>query len=193
MNIRSSRIQQIEGPVQAAARHPYILLLLLFYSVAGTAAGVSAAGLFAAEAGGELAAFFDALPDGSYQVLPPLIRAAALNLLLYCLACLPRLWPPFLPIGGLCVSLKGFCLGFSLRCVLSELGLWRGLALGLPLCILPALFCLAGLALRMLADAKEKAGLLQGGLALRSFGYLAVCILLESAAAPVALRAFLRK
>lgn len=192
MNIRSNRIQQIEGPAQAAARHPYILLLLLFYSVAGTAAGVSAAGMFAAEAGDELAAFFGALPEGSYQVLPPLIRAAALNLLLYCLACLPRLWPPLLPIGALCVSLKGFCLGVSLRCLLTELGLW-GLALGLPLCILPALFCLAGLALRMLADAREKAGPLQSGLALRSFGYLAVCILLESAAAPVALRAFLRK
>ncbi|MEA4970447.1 MAG: hypothetical protein VB051_07965 [Candidatus Pelethousia sp.] len=178
--------------MQAAARHPYILLLLLFYSVAGMAAGVSAAGLFAAEAGGELSAFFGALPGGSYQVLPPFIRAAALNLLLYCLACLPRLWSPLLPIGALCVSLKGFCLGVSLRCLLVDLGLW-GLALGLPLCILPALFCLAGLALRMLVDAREKAGLLQGGLTLRSFGYLAVCILLESAVAPVALRAFLRK
>mgnify|MGYP000887666147 CR=1 FL=1 len=193
MNIRSNRIQQIEGPVQAAARHPYILLLLLFYSVAGTAAGISAAGLFAAESGGgELAVFFGTLPGGDYQVLAPFLRSAALNLLFYCLACLPRLWPPLLPIGALCVSLKGFCLGVSLRCLLAELGLW-GLALGLPLCILPALFCLASLALRMLADTREKAGLPQSGLALRSFGYLAVCILLESAAAPVALRAFLRK
>lgn len=191
MSIRINRINQIEGPVQAAARHPYMLLLMLFYAVAGIAAGVSAAGMITGEAA-QLAAFFGELTDGGYQVLPPLIRSTALNLLLYCLACLPRLWPPLFVAGSLCISLKGVCLGVSLRCLLVELGVW-GLVLGVPLCILPALFCMAALALQMLADAREKAGFLQGGLSLRSIGFLAVCILIESAAAPVALRAFLLK
>lgn len=181
--------------MQAVAQHPYILLLLLFYAVAGTAAGISAAGMAQTAQqpeAGELAAFFGALPQASYRVLPAFIRSAALNLLLYCLACLPRLWPPLLIVGGLSVSLKGFCLGVSMRYLVVELG-FKGLALGTPLCLLPALFCMAALALRMLADANERTGLAQGGLALRSIGFLALCILLESAAAPVALRAWFLK
>lgn len=191
MNIQANRLKQPAGPAEAVARHPYILLLLLFYAVAGTAAGLSAAAV-AQLVPGELAAFFEAFAGGAYHVLPAFLRSAALNLLFYCLACLPRLWPPLLVVGGLSVSLKAFCMGVSLRCMLTELGI-RGLALGLPLCVLPSLFCMAALALRMLADSKNEAGPLQGSLVLRSYGFLALCILLESAAAPVALRAWFIK
>lgn len=173
--------------------HPYILLFLLFYAVAGMAAGVSAAGMARPQAGtGELAAFFAALPGGRYHVLPVVLRSAALNLGFYCLASLPRLWPPLLLLGGLSLSLKGFCLGVSLHCLFSEMGLF-GLALGTPLCMLPAFFCMGALALRILADVRARSGLAQGGLALRSWGFLACCIILESAVAPVALRAWLVK
>lgn len=193
MNIRTNRINQIEGPVEAAARHPYILLLLLFYSVAGVAAGVSAARLAQPAAGtGELAGFFSGLAQGDYRIFPVVLRSAVLNLLFYLLACLPRLWPPLIMIGGLSLTLKGVCLGVSLSCLWGEMGL-RGLALGLPLAVIPALFCLAALTLRIVADAKGRIGLAEGSLSLRSWGFLAICVMLESAVAPVALRAFLRK
>jgi len=191
MNIRTNRIKQIEGPVNVAVRHPCILLLLLFYAVAGIAAGVSAAGM-AQSGAGELADFFNMLSEGDYSIFPAILRSVALNLLFYIFACLQRLWPPLIIVGGLSVSMKCLCMGVSLTCLIGELGL-RGVAMGVPLCIVPALFCVAALTLRMLADINKKTGLINGKLALRSWGCFAICVLIESAAAPVALRAWLLK
>ncbi|MEA5059318.1 MAG: hypothetical protein VB049_04700 [Candidatus Pelethousia sp.] len=193
MSIQTNRLKQITGPVKTAVQHPYILLLLLFYAVAGIAAGVSAASRVQPQGNtGGLSAFFTALPSQTYHVFPAIVHSIAINLLLYCIACLPRIWPPLVAIGGLSVAFKGFCMGSSLSCLFGEMGL-RGLALGTPLSILPALFCMAALAFRILADIRARSGLPQEGLSLRSWGLLAFCILLESAAAPVALRAWLVK
>lgn len=181
-----------QGPARAAAQHPYILLLLLFYLVAGTAAGLSSAQATQAQAqGGELARFFSALPQEAYHIFPAILHSAALNLLLYCLAYLPRLWPPLLVAGGLPVALKGLFMGISLHFLYIEMGL-KGLGWGVPLCLMPALFCVAAFATRILADARGRAGEPDGGLSLRSYGFLALCVLLESAAAPLALRAWLK-
>lgn len=191
-NRQISRSKPAQGPGRAAAQHPYILLLLLFYLVAGTAAGLSSAQAAQAQTeGGALVRFFTALPRETYQILPAILHSVALNLLLYCFTYLPRLWPPLLIAGGLPVAVKGLFMGISLYFLYNELGL-GGLGWGVPLCLLPALFCVAAFAMRILADARGRVGEPDGGLSLRSYGFLALCILLESAATPLALRAWLK-
>ena len=189
MNIQQTSRAQPISPVKLIAGHPYFVFFLLFYVVAGITAGISTVH---AQAGGEaLNLFFSALPQGSYRVLPAIVHAAALNILLYCLSCLPRIWRPLIAVSGLSAAAKGFCMGASLTCMIGELGM-RGLAWGVPLCILPAFLCIGALMLRMLADMRQREGAPDCGLTPRAMGLMALCILVEGAAAPVALKAWLQ-
>ena len=173
-----------EDLLQAFFRHPYLILLLLFYFIAGTAAGISLAKTAEAQLVGAVPELFlSAAQAESYQLLPALLHSAALNLLLYCAAYLPRLWRPLFVAGGLSIGLKGAFMGTALYFLFHSLGA-KGLAWGVPLCLAPGLLCGAAITLRLLGEV----GVDNRGLGPRSVACLIFCIILESAAAPAILR-----
>lgn len=179
-----------KGPMELLAQHPYLLLYLAFFLVAGVAAGVSTARM-AQDGEPVLQGAFSQLESGGYQVWPGLLHCAALNILLFEMAFIPRCWPPLLVVSGLPVALKGFFMGAGIFFLEQELGL-SGLGWSVPLCVAPGLFLAAGVTLRILADMSERAGQPTEGLPQRAAGFVVLCILVESGAAPAALRAWLK-
>ena len=134
---------------------------------------------------------FSRLQGGTYQLGPGLLHSIALNLLLFMLAFIPRLWLPLLVASGVPVALKGFFMGAGIFYLEQELGL-QGLGWSIPLCVAPGLFLVMGVLLQVLSDLNERAGQPVEGLPQRAAGFVLVCILLESGAAPAALRAWLK-
>lgn len=191
MNIQhSSRIRLSKGPIQVLAQHPYLLLYLAFFLVAGVAAGISTAKM-TQDTGPVLLGAFSQLQSGTYQLWPGLLRSAALNLLLFEMAYIPKLWPPLIVVSGVPVGLKGFFMGAGIFYLEQELGM-KGLGWSIPLCVAPGFFLVAGVILRILSDASERVGQPVDGLTQRAAGFVLVCVLLESGAAPAALRAWLK-
>lgn len=176
--------------MELLAQHPYLLLYLAFFLVAGVAAGVSTARM-AQEAEPILPKAFSQLQNGAYQLWPGLLHAVALNGFLYMLAFAPGLWPPLLVASGVPVALKGFFMGAGIFYLEQELGL-AGLGWSIPLCVAPGLFLVAGVILRVLSDVSDRAGQPVDGLPQRAAGFVLLCILLESGAAPAALRAWFK-
>lgn len=93
--------------------------------------------------------------------------------------------------SGVPVALKGFFMGAGIFYLEQELGL-QGLGWSIPLCVAPGLFLVMGVLLQVLSDLNERAGQPVEGLPQRAAGFVLVCILLESGAAPAALRAWLK-
>lgn len=183
-------MQLNKGPLTLLGQHPYLLLYLAFFLVAGVAAGVSTAKM-AQDTEPVLVGAFSRLQGGTYQLGPGLLHSIALNLLLFMLAFIPRLWPPLLVASGVPVALKGFFMGAGIFYLEQELGL-QGLGWSIPLCVAPGLFLVMGVLLQVLSDLNERAGQPVDGLPQRAAGFVLVCILLESGAAPAALRAWLK-
>ena len=93
-------------------KHPFLMLLCLFIAVTGITAGLSSS-KYIPHSKDYLSVILNYGFNDGIEIFPALLRAAALNLLLFAAASLALSGIAFAPLPLIALSLKSFVLGFT--------------------------------------------------------------------------------